>query len=44
MVDIGGFRLHALVCGQGTPAVILEPSFSAIIFSWKGGEVSHGCD
>jgi pimeloyl-ACP methyl ester carboxylesterase len=25
MVDIGGFRLHALVSGQGTPTVVLEP-------------------
>ena len=25
MVDIGGFRLHAIVGGQGTPSVILEP-------------------
>jgi pimeloyl-ACP methyl ester carboxylesterase len=26
MVDIGGFRLHALVCGHGTPTVLLEPA------------------
>lgn len=26
MVDVGGFRLHALVCGQGTPTVLLEPA------------------
>jgi pimeloyl-ACP methyl ester carboxylesterase len=26
MVDAGGFRLHALVCGQGSPTVILEPA------------------
>ena len=26
MVDIGGFRLHALLCGQGTPTVVLEPA------------------
>ncbi len=24
LVDVGGHRLHALVCGEGTPAVILE--------------------
>ncbi len=24
LVDVGGYRLHALVCGEGTPAVILE--------------------
>ncbi len=26
LVDIGGFRLHALVRGEGAPAVILEPA------------------
>ena len=25
IVDIGGFRLHALVCGQGAPVVLFEP-------------------
>lgn len=26
MIDIGGFRLHVLVRGQGRPAVLLEPA------------------
>ena len=26
MLDVGGFRLHTLVCGQGTPTVLLEPA------------------
>ena len=26
MVDVGGFRLHALLCGQGLPTVLLEPA------------------
>ena len=26
MVDVNGFRLHTLVCGQGTPTVLLEPA------------------
>ena len=34
MVDIGGFRLHALVCGQGTPAVILEPALGGFALQY----------
>src|SRR5512140_2105457 len=37
MVDVGGFRLHAVVRGQGSPAIILEtglggctPQYAAI--------------
>lgn len=26
IVDVGGFRLHAVVCGQGAPTVVLEPA------------------
>lgn len=26
MVDIGGFRLHAVVCGEGKPTVVFEPA------------------
>jgi hypothetical protein len=29
---------------DGTINFTPEPSISAIIFSWKGGEVSHGCE
>ena len=29
---------------DGTINFTPEPSISAIVFSWKGGEVSHGCD
>ena len=29
---------------NGTINFTPEPSISAIVFSWKGGEVSHGCD
>ena len=28
MVDIGGFRLHAMIQGQGGPVVIFEPALS----------------
>lgn len=34
MIDIGGFRLHASVSGQGTPAVILEPGLGGFSFQY----------
>jgi hypothetical protein len=34
MVDIGGFRLHALVRGQGTPAVLLEPALGGFALQY----------
>ena len=34
MLDIGGFRLHALVRGQGTPAVILEPGLGGFALQY----------
>jgi pimeloyl-ACP methyl ester carboxylesterase len=34
MVDVGGFRLHALVCGQGTPAVLLEPALGGFALQY----------
>ena len=33
MVDVGGFRLHTLVCGQGTPTVLLEPALGGFVVS-----------
>ena len=34
MVDVGGFRLHALVCGQGTPTVLLEPALGGMALQY----------
>jgi len=34
MVDIGGFRLHSLVSGQGTPAVLLEPGLGGFALQY----------
>lgn len=34
LVDVGGFRLHALVCGQGTPAVLLEPGLGGFALQY----------
>lgn len=34
MVDIGGFRLHALVRGQGSPAVVLEPALGGFALQY----------
>jgi len=34
MVDAGGFRLHALVCGQGTPTVLLEPALGGFAMQY----------
>ncbi len=35
MVDIGGFRLHALVAGHGTPAVLLEPALGGFALQFS---------
>ncbi len=35
MVDVGGFRLHALVRGQGRPAVILEPALGGFTLQYS---------
>ncbi|MDD5369721.1 MAG: alpha/beta hydrolase [Anaerolineaceae bacterium] len=35
MVDIGGFRLHALVCGQGAPVVLLEPALGGFALQYS---------
>ena len=42
MVDVGGFRLHTLVRGQGTPPVLLEPALGgfALQYAHIQGEVS----
>jgi len=34
MVDIGGFRLHALVSGHGTPTVVLEPALGGFALQY----------
>ena len=34
MVDIGGFGLHAIVGGQGTPAVLLEPGLGGFALQY----------
>ena len=34
MVDIGGFRLHALLQGQGTPPVLLEPALGGFALQY----------
>ncbi len=35
LVDIGGFRLHALVSGQGTSAVLLEPALGGFALQYN---------
>jgi pimeloyl-ACP methyl ester carboxylesterase len=35
MVDVGGFRLHTLVCGQGKPAVIFEPALGGFALQYR---------
>jgi len=34
MVDVGGFRLHTLVRGQGTPTVLLEPALGGFALQY----------
>src|SRR5512138_1525031 len=33
--DIGGFRLHAILRGQGTPAVIFEPGLGGFALQYR---------
>lgn len=33
-VDLGGFRLHALVSGQGAPSVVLEPALGGFALQY----------
>ena len=35
MVDMGGFRLHALVRGQDTPTVLLEPGLGGFALQFS---------
>jgi pimeloyl-ACP methyl ester carboxylesterase len=35
MAEIGGFRLHAVVCGQGTPTVVLEPALGGYALQYS---------
>ena len=35
MVDIGGYRLHMQISGQGSPVVILEAGFGDYSIHWK---------
>lgn len=34
MVDVGGFRLHAIVKGEGTPVVLLEPALGGFALQY----------
>jgi pimeloyl-ACP methyl ester carboxylesterase len=34
MVEFGGFRLHALIRGQGTPTVLLEPALGGFALQY----------
>ena len=34
MVDVGGFRLHAILRGQGTPTVVLEPAMGGFALQY----------
>jgi pimeloyl-ACP methyl ester carboxylesterase len=34
LVDVGGFRLHAVCCGSGTPTAVLESAIAASSLSW----------
>ncbi len=40
MVDIGGFRLHALVRGQDAPVVLFEPGLGG--FGQQYGHIQAG--
>ncbi len=42
IVDVGGFRLHAIVRGQGTPIVLFEPALGgfALQYAYLQSEVS----
>lgn len=34
LVDVGGYRLHAVCCGRGMPTVVLESAIAASSLSW----------
>ena len=34
LVDVGGYRLHAVCCGRGAPTVVLESAIAATSLSW----------
>ena len=34
LVDVGGYRLHAVCCGRGAPTVVLESAIAASSLSW----------
>lgn len=35
MVETGGFQLHAIACGQGSPAVMLEPALGGFALQYS---------
>ena len=39
LVDVGGYRLHAVCRGEGTPAVVLESAIAASSLSWSRVQV-----
>jgi pimeloyl-ACP methyl ester carboxylesterase len=43
LIDVGGYRLHAVCSGHGTPAVVLESAMAASSLSWVRvqSEVAH---
>ncbi len=34
LVDIGGYRLHLLCVGKGSPAVVVIPALAGSAFGW----------
>jgi pimeloyl-ACP methyl ester carboxylesterase len=38
LVDLGGYRLHSLVMGEGSPAVIFESGLMSTVLSWKDSQ------
>lgn len=35
MVKVGGFHMHAIVCGQGTPVVLFEPALGGFALQYS---------
>ena len=35
LVDVGGYRLHILCAGHGTPAVVIIPALGATVDDWR---------
>ena len=35
LLDVGGFRLHLVTAGEGTPAVVLDAALGASSVSWS---------